>query len=96
MQIELHDETTHPLENKDRGVGLEQLLLSLMKLLHDLMEKQVLRRMERGHFSEAELNRLGDALCAQDQQIDVLCEHFKLSRESLELLKILDIQGNNL
>ncbi len=93
MEIEL--ELKESEGEADKGVGLEHLLLSLMKLLHDLMEKQVLRRMDRGHFSEEDLNRLGEALLAQDTQIDVLCEHFKLCRESLDLLKILDLQGKS-
>jgi Gas vesicle protein K len=65
--------------------GLAQLVLTLVKLLHELMEKQAIRRIESGRLSEAECERLGLTLMRQSEQIDTLREAFGLSPEDLNI-----------
>lgn len=63
--------------------GLAQLVLTLVQLIHDLLEKQAIRRMEAGSLSDDELERLGLALMQQAEEIEQLCEAFGLDREDL-------------
>ncbi len=65
--------------------GLGQLVLALVKLLHELMEKQVIRRMEGEQLTEEEIERLGNALMLQNTEIDRLRIAFGLSVEDLNL-----------
>jgi hypothetical protein len=65
--------------------GLGQLVLTLVKLLHELLEKQAIRRMEAGSLSEAEIERLGVALMRQSREIERLREAFGLDEEDLNL-----------
>jgi len=65
--------------------GLGQLVLTLVKLLHELLEKQAIRRMEGGSLTDDEMERLGTALMRQAEEIDRLREQFGLSEEDLNL-----------
>jgi gas vesicle protein GvpK len=65
--------------------GLAQLVLTIIKLLHELMERQAIARMDAGDLSETEIERLGTTLMKQSEQIDHLREAFGLSEEDLNL-----------
>lgn len=65
--------------------GLGQLVLTLIKLLHELLERQAIRRMEAGSLSDDEIERLGTTLMRQAQQIDMLRRQFGLEEEDLNL-----------
>ena len=65
--------------------GLAQLVLSLVKLLHELLERQALRRIESGQLTEAACERLGFTLMKQSEQLDALREAFGLTEEDLNL-----------
>jgi len=65
--------------------GLAQLVLTLVKLLHELLERQGIRRMEAGSLSEAEIERLGLTLMKQAQEMDRLRREFGLAEEDLNL-----------
>jgi len=65
--------------------GLAQLVLTLIKLLHELMERQAIARMDAGDLSEAEIERLGTTLMKQSEQIEYLREAFELSEDDLNL-----------
>jgi hypothetical protein len=73
------------LDEASGGDGLARLVLTLVKLIHELLERQAIRRMERGSLSDEELERLGGALMAQADEIVRLCEVFGLDVEDLEL-----------
>lgn len=66
--------------------GLAQLVLSLVKLLHELLEKQAIRRMDSGRLSDEEIDRLGTTLMRQFEAIEALREHFHLQSSDLDLL----------
>ncbi|HWO99047.1 MAG TPA: gas vesicle protein K [Methylococcus sp.] len=65
--------------------GLAQLVLILIKLLHELLQRQALRRMEAGGLSEEEIERLGQTLMRQAAEIERLCELLDLRPEDLNL-----------
>ena len=65
--------------------GLAQLVLTLVKLLHDLLEKQAIRRMESGRLTDKEVERVGQTLKRQAEELDYLCEVFGLDQSDLDL-----------
>jgi hypothetical protein len=65
--------------------GLGQLVLTLVKLLHELLERQAIRRMEAGTLTDWEIERLGTTLMMQAQEIERLRKEFGLHEEDLNL-----------
>jgi gas vesicle protein GvpK len=65
--------------------GLAQLVLTLVELLRQLMERQALRRMEQGGLSDEEIDRLGETFMKLEQRMDELKEHFGLEDRDLNL-----------
>ena len=65
--------------------GLAQLVLVIVDLLRELMERQALRRMEGGTLDDDEVERLGLAFMKLNDTMDELKERFDLSDEDLAL-----------
>lgn len=65
--------------------GLGQLVLTLVKLLHDLLEKQAIRRMESNTLTEQQIEDLGFTLMRQAEEIDRLRQSFGLEEADLNL-----------
>ncbi len=65
--------------------GLAQLVLTLIELLRQLLERQALRRIEHGSLSDAEIERLGDTFIKLKQRMDELKQTFGLSDEDLNI-----------
>jgi uncharacterized protein YjiS (DUF1127 family) len=65
--------------------GLAQLVLTLIELLRQLMERQALRRMDEGSLSDEEIERLGQTFMRLAERMDELKEHFGLRDEDLNL-----------
>ena len=65
--------------------GLAQLVLTLVKLLHELLERQAIRRMDSGSLSEEEVERLGLTLMQQSEELDRLRDVFDLQEDDLNL-----------
>lgn len=70
-------------ENVERG--LAQLVLTIVELLRQLMERQALRRIDGGGLSEQEVERLGQTFMALDQRMEELRGEFGLDEEDLNL-----------
>jgi Gas vesicle protein K len=70
-------------ENVERG--LAQLVLTLVELLRQLMERQALRRVEAGGLDEETVERLGRTLMLLEQRMEELREVFGLTEEDLNL-----------
>jgi hypothetical protein len=70
-------------ENVKNGLG--QLVLTLVKLLHELLERQAIRRIEAGSLTEEQIERLGVTLMKQAQEIERLRKEFNLEEEDLNL-----------
>ncbi len=65
--------------------GLGQLVLTVVKLLHELLERQGIRRIEAGSLTDAQIERLGLTLMKQAEEIDRLRREFGLEEEDLNL-----------
>lgn len=65
--------------------GLAQLVLTLIELLRQLMERQALRRIEAGSLTAEEVERLGQTFLALAQRMDELKREFGLSDDDLNL-----------
>jgi len=65
--------------------GLAKLVLSIIELVRRLLEKQALRRMDRGNLTEEEIERLGNALMKLEEKMSELKKVFGLSDEDLNL-----------
>lgn len=92
------DQMTPPAVSRDRArgrrldlhpadvtSGLGRLVLTLVKLLHELLERQAIRRMESGSLTEDEVERLGTTLMRQAEEIERLRCQLGLSPEDLNL-----------
>ena len=65
--------------------GLVQLVLTLVELLRQLMERQAVRRMEAGGLSDEDIERVGRTLMLLADRMDELREHFGLEPEDLNI-----------
>jgi hypothetical protein len=72
-------------EPEDVERGLAQLVLTLVELLRQLMERQALRRVEGGSLSDEEVERLGRTLMLLSERMDELKAEFGLDDEDLNL-----------
>jgi hypothetical protein len=70
--------------NREKN-GLGQLVLTLMKLLHELLKRQALRRIAGGALPPAQIERLGLTFLRQAQEIERLRLDFGLPEEDLNL-----------
>jgi hypothetical protein len=65
--------------------GLAQLVLTVVELLRQVMERQALRRIEGGTLDEDEVERLGLALMALEQRMEELKAEFGLEDADLSM-----------
>ncbi len=65
--------------------GLAPLLLTVLELVRQLMEAQVIRRMEEDLLSEPDLERAADSLQKLEEQILHLCEMFEVDPADLNI-----------
>lgn len=69
----------------DGANGLAQLVLTLIKLVHELLAKQALRRLEAGALDDTQAERLGTVLMRQEEEIRTLCRQFGIDERDLRL-----------
>jgi hypothetical protein len=65
--------------------GLAQLVLAVVELLRELLERQALRRIDAGSLSEGEIERLGETFLRLAEEIEKLKEYFGFGDEDLNL-----------
>lgn len=65
--------------------GLGQLVLTLVKLLHELLERQAIRRIDAGSLSDDEIERIGVTLMRQVEEIERLRKEFGLEEDELNI-----------
>jgi hypothetical protein len=65
--------------------GLVRLILTLVDLIRQLMEKQALRRIEAGQLQTADIERVGNAFFLLDEQIEQIKATFGLNNEDLNI-----------
>ncbi|KJS61456.1 gas vesicle protein K [Streptomyces rubellomurinus] len=67
------------------GRDLACLVLTVVELLRELMERQALRRIDEGDLSEDQVEALGVTLMALERRMDELRDHFGLAPEDLDI-----------
>ena len=72
-------------DREDVARGLAQLVLTLIELIRQLMERQAIRRVEAGGLSDEQIERLGQALMALEQRMEELRQDYGLTEEDLNL-----------
>lgn len=65
--------------------GLVTLVLTLVELLRQLMERQALRRAEDGTLDDEQIENIGRTLMSLESRMAELTEHFGLSPEDLNI-----------
>ena len=72
-------------EPKKAEKGIAQLVLTLVKLIKELMYRETKRRIEKGNLSEVEIQKLGLTFKALDKKIEEMRAIFGLEDEELNL-----------
>lgn len=65
--------------------GLAPLLLTVTELIRQLMEAQIIRRMESGDLGDDDLDRASDSLRRLEVEIVRLCEIFEVDPADLNI-----------
>jgi hypothetical protein len=65
--------------------GLGRLVLTLVKLLHELLERQAIKQIDAGYLTDEEIERVGLTLMRQAWEIDRLRKEFHLEERDLNL-----------
>jgi hypothetical protein len=68
-----------------KDAGLAPLLLTVVELVRQLMEAQVIRRMEAGELSEEDLERAAESVRKLEEQIINLCNVFEIDPADLNI-----------
>lgn len=73
------------LDREDMAHGLAQLVLTVLELLRQVLERQAVHRMEGGTLSDDEVERLGLAFLRLRDTMDELKRTFGLEDADLDL-----------
>ncbi len=73
------------IDPKNVEKGLAKLVLTIVELLRQLMEKQAMRRVEGGSLTDEEIERIGEALMNIENKMKELKEIFGLKDEDLNI-----------
>lgn len=73
------------LNKENAGKGLAQLVLTVIELLRQLLEKQAIKRMEGGGLDGEKLNELGLSLMRLEEEMEGLKRHFGFKDEDLNI-----------
>jgi Gas vesicle protein K len=65
--------------------GLVSLVLTLVELLRQLMERQAIRRVDQGALTDEQIERIGTTLMLLEEKMAELREHFGLTPEDLNI-----------
>lgn len=65
--------------------GLAKLVLSLLEMVRQLLERQAIRRMEAGSLSDPQVEEMGLALMRLEQKVHQLAAGFGLKPQDLNL-----------
>ncbi len=73
------------LDGQKLQSGLGKLVLTIVEILRQILERQALRRMESGTLTREEIERLGLAFMQTRQKIIEISKQFGCSAEELDL-----------
>ncbi|MET7365789.1 gas vesicle protein K [Streptomyces sp. NPDC005566] len=67
------------------GHDLVALVLTVVELLRQLMERQAIRRIDQGDLTDRQVDEIGTTLMLLDQRMTELCEQHGVRPEDLNL-----------
>ncbi|WP_415957928.1 gas vesicle protein K [Streptomyces sp. 021-4] len=73
------------LDSEQMGRDLVALVLTVVELLRQLMERQAIRRVEQGDLSDEQVEEIGTTLMLLDQRMKELCDQHGVRPEDLNL-----------
>lgn len=65
--------------------SLATLVLTIVELLRQLMERQAIRRVDQGDLTDDQIEQIGSTLMALDSRMFELCDYFEVAREDLNI-----------
>jgi Gas vesicle protein K len=65
--------------------ALATLVLTVVELLRQLIERQALRRVDVGDLTDQQIEEIGRTLMALEEQMAKLCEHFGITPGDLNI-----------
>lgn len=65
--------------------GLAKLVLGLIEMIRQLLERQAIRRMQGGSLTDPQVEEMGEALMKLEAKIHELADHFGLKPADLNL-----------
>ncbi|EFL23665.1 gas vesicle protein K [Streptomyces himastatinicus ATCC 53653] len=78
-------DTRVDLDPEAMGRDLVALVLTVVELLRQLMERQALRRIDAGGLTDAQIDHIGTTLMHLDRRMTELCDQHGLTLEDLNL-----------
>ncbi|BAY27782.1 gas vesicle protein GvpK [Calothrix sp. NIES-2100] len=69
----------------NKQAGLVPLLLTVVELIRQLMEAQIIRRMEQECLTESDLERAAESLQKLEEQVLNLCQIFEIDPADLNI-----------
>jgi transposase len=63
------------IDEENLKEGLLGLVVALVEIIEEVLERQAIRRMEGGRLSDEEMERLGDALSELDEALEKIKRH---------------------
>ncbi|MFK0263257.1 gas vesicle protein K [Streptomyces angustmyceticus] len=67
------------------GRDLVALVLTVVELLRQLMERQAIRRVEQGDLSDGQVEQIGETLMHLEDRMTELCDQHGLQLDDLNL-----------
>jgi Gas vesicle protein K len=74
-----------PLDSGQVEQGLAKLVLTIVELLRQLMERQAMRRVDSNTLSDDQLEELGLTLMRLEEKMDELLDIFSLKKQDLNI-----------
>ncbi|MBU6423738.1 MAG: gas vesicle protein K [Chloroflexota bacterium] len=65
--------------------SLAKLVLTIVELIRQLLERQAIRRMDSGSLTDAEVDRIGTALMRLEEKVVEMAGIFRLEKDDLQL-----------
>jgi hypothetical protein len=81
------------LDAEDLGQGFGCLVVAILDLVRQLLERQALRRVDAGSLGPEEIERLGQALIGLEERLSDLRERLGVSEHGLAVpLEVADLE----
>ncbi len=73
------------IDQADVSKGLAKLVLTIIELLRELLERQAIRRIDSGTLTREEMNNLGTTFMKLSEKMEELKSQFGLKSEDLNI-----------